>query len=226
MDGSRVAVRDRESQRCDRRSPLGPTSVATLPTTLFRWGADREVSVGTGDRFRLRIVTVPSGDSWLALCPDELDPIALYNWAITPDAGAVVMFSGTARDHSPLPDGATLTGVSALQYEAYDTGVEAVFDNIEKAARDRFPAVRRFAVHHRTGVVEVGESAVVVVAASAHRSDAFEAARWLIDTVKAALPVWKMERTADGDHWSQLGTPVESLEPSKSLVDAGRTRGA
>ena len=80
------------------------------------------------------------------------------------------------------------------------------------AARGRWPELGRLALIHRLGPVALGESAVVVVASAPHRAEAFEAARFGIDTVKATVPIWKRESWGDGDSWGVDAQHVVELD--------------
>ena len=124
-----------------------------------------------------------------------LDPAALVALVSDPTAGAVVSFLGTVRDHS-----LGKTGVTHLVYEAYQEVVEAKIAELVASARDTWPLIA-VAVEHRVGRVEVGEPSVVVVVSSAHRPDAFAAARFLIDELKAKAPIWKQEHSPQGAEW-------------------------
>ena len=136
------------------------------------------------------------GDTWTGLHEGPL-PVELASaWAVLPSCGAVVTFSGTARDHA---DGRT--GVTDLEYEAYVEHVVVRLDQIVARAREQWPDLGRMALLHRIGPVPVTESAVVVVASSPHRPTAFEAARFGIDTLKAAVPIWKRETWDGGTSW-------------------------
>ncbi len=135
-------------------------------------------------------------DLWVGLTAGPLDIGGLYAWAVRPDCGAVVLFSGTARDHST-----GRPGVSVLEYEAYEEQVEPRLVALADAARERWPDVRRLAMIHRVGPVPVGESAVVVVASSPHRGAAFSAGQFCIDELKSTVPIWKREVWADGESW-------------------------
>ena len=136
------------------------------------------------------------GDTWLGLSAAELPVGAAADWIVRPDCGAVVLFSGTARDHS-----GDRTGVERLEYEAYEEQVVPRLSAIADEARLRWPAVGRMAMLHRTGVVPIGASAVVVAVASPHRDDAFAAARFCIDALKASVPIWKRESWDGGESW-------------------------
>lgn len=113
-----------------------------------------------------------------------------------PDCGAVVVFCGTARDHSE-----GRAGVHTLSYEAYQELVVPRLHAVADELMARWPQVRRVAMLHRTGEVPLGEEAVVVGVSSAHRTEAFEAARFGIDAVKASVPIWKRERWEGGESW-------------------------
>jgi molybdopterin synthase catalytic subunit len=152
-------------------------------------------------------LTGPAGDTWVGITSSPLDAEVLGRWATTPDVGAVVTFAGTVRDHAPGRD-----GVTALTYEAYEEAAVARLAEVVADVRRRWPAVRRVAAIHRTGRLEVGESAVVVVVASAHRGDAFAAAAHCIDTLKATVPLWKKETWADGEEWGTDATPIEGVD--------------
>jgi molybdopterin synthase catalytic subunit len=137
-----------------------------------------------------------SGDTWLALSADPLPVDAASRWAVRADCGALVLFSGTARDHA-----AGRPGVWQLGYEAYEEQVQPRLEAIVEEMRRRWPTVGRIALLHRTGVLVVGESAVVVAVSSPHRGEAFEAARFGIDTLKQTVPIWKRESWDGGESW-------------------------
>ncbi len=108
--------------------------------------------------------------------------------------GGIVVFLGTVRERN---DG---RAVSHLEYEAYTDMAEAKMDQI--AARlERDHAPLRLAMHHRTGDLAIGETAVIVAAAAPHRDAAFAAARSAIDELKTIVPIWKKEYTEDGSVW-------------------------
>jgi molybdopterin synthase catalytic subunit len=124
-----------------------------------------------------------------------INPAALIDAVSDPTAGAVVAFLGTVRDHSP-----GRPGVTHLVYEAYLEVVQDKIGELIGRARQSWPLIA-VAAEHRTGLVGVGESSVAVVVSSAHRADAFEAARFLIDELKARAPIWKQEHWDGGSEW-------------------------
>lgn len=119
-------------------------------------------------------------------------------WVTGPDCGAVVVFGGTVRDHAE-----GRPGVVELEYEAYAGQVEPRLAAIAAEARSRWPGLGRVALWHRTGVLAVTDCSVVAAVAAAHRGEAFEAARFCIDTLKTTVPIWKRERWAGGEGWGQ-----------------------
>jgi molybdopterin synthase catalytic subunit len=98
----------------------------------------------------------------------------------------------------------------ALDYEGYPQMAEAKMAELERDARARWP-VDRVAIVHRLGHLELGDVSVAVAVSCPHRGDAFEAGRWLIDTLKVTVPIWKKENWADGTtEWVHPGTDVPS----------------
>jgi molybdopterin synthase catalytic subunit len=153
-------------------------------------------------------IPVPAaGDRWCALTTDELPVGDVYDWAVLPNCGAVVLFSGTVRDHAE-----GRSGVSLLEYEAYESQVVPKLEAIEAEARRRWPNLGRFALIHRVGPLKLEESSVLVVASTPHRPEAFEAARFGIDTLKATVPIWKREHHAEGTDWGVCATDIETIE--------------
>lgn len=115
-----------------------------------------------------------------------------------PGSGGVVSFTGLVRE----VDGGR--AVTALEYVAHPTAAERLREVAEAVAAEL--PVRAVAALHRTGVLAIGDVAVVVAASAAHRGEAFEAARRLIDDLKHTVPIWKRQRFADGEQeW--VGSP-------------------
>ena len=149
-------------------------------------------------------------DDWVALTRERLPVHAALDWAVRPDCGAVVLFSGTVRDHSE-----GRPGVRSLEYEAYEEEVEPRLSAIAAEARHRWPTIGRIALLHRSGPLAVTETSVVVVASAPHRDEAFAAARWSIDTLKATVPIWKRETWAEGEDWATCDHPVADVVPGR-----------
>jgi molybdopterin synthase catalytic subunit len=142
------------------------------------------------------VLVPPDSDTWVGLSHEPLPLDAASRWAVVPRCGAVVAFSGTARDHAE-----GRPGVSLLEYEAYEDAVVPRLAAIVGRARGQWPDLGRMALLHRVGPVPVGESAVVVVASAPHRDAAFAAARFGIDSLKATVPIWKREHWDGGQSW-------------------------
>jgi molybdopterin synthase catalytic subunit len=109
--------------------------------------------------------------------------------------GAAVVFEGVVRDNTR--GRRTLY----LDYEAYEAMALKQMEGLAEQARSQF-AVREIALVHRLGRLEIGETSVLIVVASAHRGPAFEACRWIIDTLKKTVPIWKKEYFEDGAVWA------------------------
>ncbi len=128
--------------------------------------------------------------------PKPIDSGYLLQEVSGPTSGAIVLFLGVVRDHSPGKE-----GITHIDYEAYEEHVVAKIDRIVDEAVARW-AVDRLAVEHRIGTVELGEPSVAVAVACAHRAEAFSAARYLIDQLKVRAPIWKKECWPGGEEWS------------------------
>jgi molybdopterin synthase catalytic subunit len=114
-----------------------------------------------------------------------------------PECGGIALFVGVVRDHDHGSD------VAALDYSAHPSAVETLRRVCEEVGARH--GVGRLAAVHRTGHLEVGDTAVVVAVAAPHRGEAFTACRDLIDTLKSTVPIWKHQRFADGsDEWVGL----------------------
>jgi MoaE-MoaD fusion protein len=140
-----------------------------------------------------------SGGAPSRLTDRRIDAAAIEDGVAGTGHGAVVTFIGRARDTSD--DGRR---VLELEYEAYPEMAERVLDEIAREATARWPGLAAEVVH-RVGLVPLGEAAVVIVTAAAHRSDAYEANRFVIEAIKERLPIWKRERFADGSEWKRPG---------------------
>ncbi len=129
----------------------------------------------------------------------SIDHASVTDSARSDRAGAVCSFLGTVRE---------MTGgrrTASLEYEAYPAMAAKKLADLEAEARSRWP-VLGLALVHRVGHLPPGEISVVVAVSCPHRDQAFEACRWLIDTLKAEVPIWKKELWADGaEEWVQPG---------------------
>lgn len=159
-----------------------------------------------------------AGDDWLGLTEAHLPVGTVYDWCVRPDCGAVVVFSGTVRDHAE-----GRTDVRYLEYEAYEEMVVPKLEEIAAETRARWPQTGRLALLHRTGRIELGESSVVVCASAPHRPDAFAAARFAIDALKVSVPVWKREIWEGGSDWGTNASDLVDVSEVPSAPGPGAT---
>lgn len=125
------------------------------------------------------------------LTPSVIDVPKLLTEVSSTQAGAVVLFLGTTREFTGGRQTVT------LDYEAYDEMARKKLSELEAKARERWELVN-CGIIHRLGNVPLGEASVAIAVSSAHRAVAFEAGRWLIDTLKVDVPIWKQEHWSDG----------------------------
>lgn len=129
----------------------------------------------------------------------------LYTLADDAANGAVVMMSGTVRNQT---DGKP---VVALEYQAYEPMALQVFSSIAAQIRASWSDVNRVVIHHRIGRLTIGEISVLVAVGCPHRSEAFAACKYAIDTLKHNAPIWKKEHWDDGSSsWVSIGACEES----------------
>lgn len=118
-----------------------------------------------------------------------LDPV--WRWLAEAEGGGINIFLGTTR---------RITGdreTDRLSYEAHESMARKEMTRLAEQAAERWE-ILRIAILHRTGMVPVSQASVIIGVASAHRSEAFEASRWLIDELKVSVPIWKKEHFTDG----------------------------
>jgi molybdopterin synthase catalytic subunit len=181
---------NQEYSKGDRALRAGD-EVALLPPVS---GGTGEAGVSpSGEDCPVRIVREP------IMTQSVLDRLKL------PEDGAAVVFEGVVRNHTRG------RRTVYLDYEAYEAMALKQMDALAKEARSRF-GVREAAIVHRLGRIEIGETSVLIVVASAHRGPAFEACRWMIDTLKKTVPIWKKEYFEDGAVWAD-GEPFPEEIP-------------
>jgi molybdopterin synthase catalytic subunit len=157
----------------------------------------------------VRLVPPRTEDDWVGLTDESIPVGRAVAWAERPHCGAVVLFTGTVRDHAEgRPD------VTELEYEAYEEEVLPRLSAIAGEARRRWPGLGRVAVLHRVGVLSVGETSVLIAVSAPHRGEAFDAARFCIDTLKETVPIWKRETWEGGSDWALCCHPVEEVSSS------------
>ncbi len=127
----------------------------------------------------------------------EVTPLlqsACREFIMADGAGAEVYFIGTVRNRTRGKE------VQRLEFEAYEPMAISEMRKIAERALGKWPLLK-VAIHHRTGVLDIGEIPVIIGVSSAHRNIAFEACQYCIDTLKETVPIWKKEIFTDGEQW-------------------------
>lgn len=134
---------------------------------------------------------------------DAVSAAALAQQVSSRSAGAIATFVGVVRDYHEGK------AVSFLEYEAYVPMAEAVLRDIAERACQRWE-IKAVAVHHRVGHLEIGEVSVAIAVSAVHRAAAFDASRYVIDTLKQEAPIWKRETGPDGEFWVEGPDLIEA----------------
>jgi molybdopterin synthase catalytic subunit len=177
-----------------RRFPVIADAVAKAALAVNMEYAAAEKALFDGDELAL-IPPVSGGtaDDWLGITV-ELIPVAKAIQFVThPNAGGIAVFLGTTRTETDS-SGRTLL---ALDYEAYEEMAIRQLRDLAQKARQQWP-ITKLSLLHRFGRVSTGEPSVLVAVSTPHRGEAFEACRWLIDSVKTNATIWKKEIWSDG----------------------------
>jgi len=125
---------------------------------------------------------------------DTIDISTCIAQVMSPSCGGIDIFIGTVRNATKGK------AVTHLEFEAYEPMAISEMKKIAEAATAKWP-VEKIVIRHRTGRMEIGEVPVVIAVAAAHRDAAFDACRFIIDTLKQTVPIWKKEFFEDGAHW-------------------------
>ena len=135
----------------------------------------------------------------ISLTHSPIDSATILAEVASNNAGAVVLFLGTTREFTKGRQ------TASLDYECYPEMAERKLAELEKQAREKWPLVQ-VSIVHRLGHLELGEASIAIAVSSPHRQAAFEAGKWLIDTIKEDVPIWKQENWADGtSEWVHPG---------------------
>ena len=134
----------------------------------------------------------------VAITHEEIDVAALHREVEDAGAGCSLSFLGTVRDNKKGKS------VLRIQYESYESMAERVMMRIATEAASRW-SLRHLVVIHRTGLLEIGDASVAIVVSTAHRAEGFDVLRFVIETLKKDVPVWKKEHFEDGEVWVQEG---------------------
>jgi molybdopterin synthase catalytic subunit len=133
-------------------------------------------------------------NSNIILTDQQLDIEAAINQVMASGCGGIDVFIGTVREFTKGKK------VIRLEFEAYEKMAVNEMQKLADGAFQKWP-VQQIAIHHRTGILKVGEVPVIIAVAAAHRDAAFDACRFLIDTLKKTVPIWKKEVFEDGEVW-------------------------
>jgi len=130
----------------------------------------------------------------ILLSAETLNIQSCIDWIMSPESGGIDVFIGTVRNATKGKP------VLKLDFEAYEPMAISEMEKIAQEAFEKWP-VQKVLIHHRTGTLQVGEVPVIIAVAAAHRDAAFEACRYIIDTLKQTVPIWKKEAFEDGEVW-------------------------
>ncbi len=152
-----------------------------------------------------------------AITRDVIDTARIANALKHPEDGATAIFEGVVRNNTRGRQ--TLY----LDYESYEAMALKKMEELAQQALADFK-IRDVALVHRLGRIDIGETSVLIVVASAHRGPAFEACRWLIDTLKRTVPIWKKEHFVDGAVWADGEPFPESVVSSETAKSAEKSK--
>ena len=133
-------------------------------------------------------------DTQITISGKPLDIQSGIEWVMSPQSGGIDIFIGTVRDSTKGKR------VIRLEFEAYEPMALKEMEKIAAQAFEKWP-VQKLLIHHRVGILEVGQVPVIIAVSCAHRDAAFEACRFVIDTLKQTVPIWKKEIFEDGEVW-------------------------
>lgn len=224
-DGARVEdLFERYGRRFPKLSEFRPSIAASVNQEYANWRA----ALATGDEVAfLPPVSGGSGagassgarQSATAVAPDVFElvrePIKqreIVESLKAPEDGAVVVFDGFVRNS--FRGNRTLY----LEYEAYESMALAKMREIGAQMRQKF-AIRRIAIVHRLGRLEIGETSILIAVSAPHRAAAFDACRYAIDTLKRTVPIWKKEYLAGGAVWAEGEIPAQqAISPKDESI--------
>jgi molybdopterin synthase catalytic subunit len=199
----------------DLKSHLAETYPAVRPMIETVVCAVGEEYVPPDERLRegeeVALIPPVSGgaDPLFRVTGDILDAQALAELVRRDEAGAVALFYGVVRNNSEGRE------VERLEYEAYEPMALRKLREVAGETKSRFPEISEIGAWHRIGVLEIGETSLLVAVSSAHRQAAFEACHWAVDRIKEVVPVWKKEYWRGGSGWVEghAVQPPEMAEP-------------
>jgi MoaE-MoaD fusion protein len=202
-------------QACRERTPDKRGLWETIAVAVNQEYASSRQVLSDGDEVALlppvsggagKTKTTSGSGRTIALVRERIDSGALAGSLKAGEDGALVVFDGVVRNNSRG------RRTRYLFYEAYEEMALTQMQQLAARALKDFP-IRDLAIVHRLGRLEIGESSVAIAVASAHRAAAFDACRWLIDTLKQSVPIWKKEFFEDGAVWAQGDAFPAALRP-------------
>jgi molybdopterin converting factor subunit 1 len=185
-------------------------SLASLAVAVNQEYAGAETRLKSDDEVAL-LPPVSGGSGRASLVRDPIDTQGVLERMKRGEDGAAVVFEGVVRNQTRGRK--TL----CLDYEAYEEMALQQMEGLAERMLKQFQ-VRDVALVHRLGRLEIGDTSVLIVVASAHRAAAFEACRWLIDTLKRTVPIWKKEYFEDGAVWADGEAFPEEIPRGNSLL--------
>lgn len=194
---------------CVSRSPALSEFKGSLAIAVNQQYAGPETVVHNGDEIALLPPVSGGSEARAQIVRQAIDTRTVVNDLKHPEDGACVVFEGIVRNHT--------RGRRALylDYEAYEEMALKQMEQLVAQARVKYE-IRDAVVIHRLGRLEVGETSVLLVVCSAHRAAAFEANRWLIDSLKRTVPIWKKEYFEDGAVWADGEPFPPEVSPTPS----------
>jgi len=130
----------------------------------------------------------------IKILSESLNVQSCIDWVMSPESGGIDVFIGTVRNKTKDKT------VVRLEFEAYEKMAIVEMEKIALQASEKWP-LQKLLIHHRTGTLAVGEVPVIIAVSAAHRDAAFAACRYVIDTLKQTVPIWKKEVFEDGEVW-------------------------
>jgi molybdopterin synthase catalytic subunit len=130
----------------------------------------------------------------IKITPERINISECIEHSMSPNSGGINIFIGTVRSHTKGKK------VVRLEYECYERMAIKELEKIACRIEEHYEA-DKILIHHRTGVLDIGETAVLIIVSCAHRDEAFKACRYAIDTLKETVPIWKKEIFEDGETW-------------------------
>ena len=203
---------------CVRQTPRIEAMLTALAFSVNQEYATADRELANGDEVALLPpvsggASAPPNSGEVRIVREPIATQAVLTMLKRPEDGAAVVFEGVVRDNTR--GRRTLY----LHYEAYEAMALKQMEGLAEQAHARF-AVRAVSIIHRLGRLEIGETSVLIVVASAHRGAAFEACRWIIDTLKKTVPIWKKEYFEDGAVWADGEAFPEEIQRPGGTMEA------